>query len=53
MTATVTYAGPQGTYPGLDQYNILVPSSVAGMGTVNIVVTAGGVASNPIHVTIQ
>jgi uncharacterized protein (TIGR03437 family) len=53
ITAMVSYAGPQGTYSGLDQYNILVPSSVAGVGTVNIVLTAGGVASNPIHVTIQ
>jgi uncharacterized protein (TIGR03437 family) len=53
IAATVAYAGPQGTYAGLDQYNILIPGSVAGMGTVDIVVTAGGMASNPLHVTIQ
>ena len=29
VAATVSYAGPQGGYPGLDQYNILVPSSLA------------------------
>ena len=26
----MTYAGPQGTYAGLDQFNILVPDSVLG-----------------------
>jgi uncharacterized protein (TIGR03437 family) len=53
VNATVAYAGPQETYSGLDQYNILIPNSAAGIGSVNIVVTAGGMASNPIHVTIQ
>ena len=53
VSATVTYAGPQPTYSGLDQYNILIPSSLAGKGQVNIVVTAGGKKSNPVNVTIQ
>jgi uncharacterized protein (TIGR03437 family) len=53
VLATVTYAGAQGTYQGLDQYNVLIPSSLAGKGKVDIVVTAGGKPSNPVNVTIQ
>ena len=49
----VAYAGGQGTYPGLDQYNVLVPRSLIGRGKVNVVVTVGGHASNPVNVTIK
>jgi uncharacterized protein (TIGR03437 family) len=51
--ADVKYAGAQPTYPGLDQYNVLIPSSLAGKGKVDIVVAAGGKRSNPVNVTIQ
>jgi uncharacterized protein (TIGR03437 family) len=51
--ATVSYAGPQGTYPGLDQYNILIPDSLAGKGKVDVVVTADGKPSNPVNLVIQ
>jgi uncharacterized protein (TIGR03437 family) len=53
IPATVTYAGPQGTYPGLDQYNILVPDSLGGKGKVDVIVTAAGKPSNPVNVTLQ
>lgn len=53
ISATVTYAGTQGTYPGVDQYNILIPPSLAGAGKVNVVVTAAGLPSNPVNFTIQ
>lgn len=53
IPATVSYAGPQGTYPGLDQYNILIPDSLAGTGKVDVVVTADGKPSNPVNVVIQ
>lgn len=53
VAATVSYAGPQGTYAGLDQYNILIPNSVAGMGKVDVIVTANSKASNPVNVTIE
>jgi len=51
--ATVTYAGPQGTYPGLDQLNLLIPSSIAGRGQAYIIITAAGRTSNPIYVSVQ
>ncbi len=53
VKATVAYAGPQGGEPGFDQVNVLLPSSLAGAGNVNVQVTAGGVAANPVQVTIQ
>jgi uncharacterized protein (TIGR03437 family) len=49
----VTYAGAQPSYAGLDQVNITLPSSLAGAGNVNIQITANGVLSNTVHVTIQ
>lgn len=51
--ATVLYAGPQNYYPGVDQVNIVIPQSLAGAGNVPVVVTAGGVTSNTVNVTIQ
>jgi uncharacterized protein (TIGR03437 family) len=53
VNATVAYAGAQGTYAGLDQYNVLIPASLAGKGSVNVMVTAGGKPSNAVNVTIQ
>jgi len=53
MVTDVVYAGPQGVYSGLDQYNILIPRALAGMGKVDVVVTAGGKSSNAVNVSIQ
>jgi uncharacterized protein (TIGR03437 family) len=52
-TVTVTYAGPQLNYPGLDQVNIQLPASLAGSGNSAIQIVAGGVPSNTVHVLIQ
>jgi uncharacterized protein (TIGR03437 family) len=53
VPASVTYAGPQGTYLGTDQINLLIPRSLAGAGLVPIDVTAEGVAANQVYVAIQ
>lgn len=53
MTLTPTYAGPQGTFTGLDQYNLLLPRTLAGKGKVNIVITADGRTSNQAVVSIK
>lgn len=50
VNATVSYSGPQGTYPGLDQVNLLIPAGVKGKATV--VVTAAGRPSNPVTVVL-
>ncbi len=51
--ATVAYAGPQGTYSGLDQYNILVPNSLAAQGPTTLAVTVANRQSNTLTVTFQ
>jgi uncharacterized protein (TIGR03437 family) len=53
VNATVQYSGAEGVYPGLDQVNILIPSSLAGAGKVSVVVTSAGVVSNPVYLYIQ
>ena len=53
VNAPVSYAGPEGTYTGLDQINILIPASLAGKGWVNVQVTGEGVTANNVQITIQ
>jgi uncharacterized protein (TIGR03437 family) len=55
---TVQYAGAQGggaagSYYGLDQVNVLLPRSLVGSGTVNVVLTASGQTANTVTVDIQ
>ena len=44
------YAGTQGTNPGLDQINVTIPQSLAGMGNVPVLLSVGGMTS--LNVTI-
>jgi uncharacterized protein (TIGR03437 family) len=53
VNATVLYAGPGGNSSGLDQLNIQLPASVAGKGNVNLQFSVGGIAANPVQITIQ
>jgi len=50
---TVTYAGAQPSWPGLDQVNLQLPSGLKGLGSVNVVVTVAGQAANTVTVTFQ
>lgn len=53
IAVPVAYAGPQGTYAGLDQINLSLPQSLAGKGKVDVIVTAAGKPSNPVHITLR
>ncbi len=53
VNAPVQYVGPQLSFAGMDQVVVQIPASVSKMGNVNIQLTAGGVAANPVQVTIQ
>jgi uncharacterized protein (TIGR03437 family) len=53
VAASVAYAGPQGTFTGLDQANVLLPASLAGKGNVTVQLTANGIAANSVNITIQ
>jgi uncharacterized protein (TIGR03437 family) len=54
VSCQVTYAGPQGGVgPGVDQLNLILPSSLAGSGLSGISLSIGGVTSNIVYVAIQ
>lgn len=53
LNLTPAYAGPQGTFTGLDQYNLLLPRSLAGKGKVGVIVTADSRTSNQANVSIK
>jgi uncharacterized protein (TIGR03437 family) len=50
-----TYVGPQGQYPGLDQVNVQLPSSLSGSGTVKVTVKTQdtGAVSNAVTIDIE
>jgi uncharacterized protein (TIGR03437 family) len=50
---TLVYAGQQGTYPGLDQVNLQLPTALKASGALNVVVTAEGQAANDVMIVIQ
>ena len=52
QTTETLYAGPQGSFVGLDQLNLRVPRSLAGRGEEDVVLTVGGIASNTVRVSI-
>jgi uncharacterized protein (TIGR03437 family) len=43
----------QGSFAGLDQVNVLLPRSLAGSGTVSLVLTASGQFTNAVNISIQ
>jgi uncharacterized protein (TIGR03437 family) len=53
VPATVTYAGKQGGMVGVDQLNVVLPMSLAGRGTVDIVVSVDGKQANTVKVQIK
>jgi uncharacterized protein (TIGR03437 family) len=53
LRVPVLYAGPQGTYYGLDQINVNVPPQLRGAGAVNLRVVVNGVSSGTVTVNIN
>jgi uncharacterized protein (TIGR03437 family) len=51
--ATVQSAGPGGMLPWIDEVDVVIPQSLVGAGNVPVVITAGGLSSNMVYVTIQ
>ncbi|HLK63184.1 MAG TPA: hypothetical protein VKU19_07075 [Bryobacteraceae bacterium] len=51
--APLQYAGAQGQYEGLDQVNVALPASLAGMGEVSVYVVADGKLSNMTTLNVQ
>jgi uncharacterized protein (TIGR03437 family) len=54
VSVPVLYAGPAPGFAGEDQVNVgPLPHSLAGLGSVAILLTADGQAANPVNVTVQ
>jgi uncharacterized protein (TIGR03437 family) len=53
LNATVTYAGPQGEFVGLDQVNLVLPRELNGRGTVDIALTVETRAANVTQIVLQ
>jgi len=52
-TASITFAGAQGEYAGLDQVNAEVPRTAAGSGKVDVVLLADNKAANTVTLEFQ
>jgi uncharacterized protein (TIGR03437 family) len=52
VDAPVTYAGPQGTFAGLDQVDVLLPMALADSGLVGVVPTINGIIANTVYISI-
>jgi uncharacterized protein (TIGR03437 family) len=52
-TSGVDFAGPQGTYVGVDQINLRLTRSLIGRGEVDVGLTVDGQASNTVRVSIR
>ncbi|HKQ76628.1 MAG TPA: SBBP repeat-containing protein [Blastocatellia bacterium] len=53
VDATVSFAGAQGDFVGLDQVNVGLPRSLAGRGAVDIVLMADGVTANTVTARVK
>lgn len=52
-TAPVNFVGAQPQFPGISQIHLPLGLSLRGAGTVDVVVTVDGQASNPVQIAIQ
>jgi uncharacterized protein (TIGR03437 family) len=53
MEAEVLYAGPQGSFVGLDQVNVEIPRALAGKGEVEVMLAVGAETSNLVTVAFH
>jgi uncharacterized protein (TIGR03437 family) len=53
VSLPVTYFGPQGQFPGIDQVNVQVPPSMAGAGLVTLTIAADGQTANGVTLKIR
>jgi uncharacterized protein (TIGR03437 family) len=49
----VLFAGPQGSFPGLDQVNVEIPNALTGKGEVNVTLAVDGASTNTVSVNIK
>ena len=52
IISQIDYAGTQNGFAGLDQLNIVIPSTARGSGEVDLILTVDGVTANKVRVNI-
>jgi uncharacterized protein (TIGR03437 family) len=52
FTATVTYAGPDPQFPGVDQVNLVLPATIES-GYTAVTLTCAGTAVNTVYIDVQ
>jgi uncharacterized protein (TIGR03437 family) len=50
---TPAFSGPQGTFAGLDQINVVLPASLAGKGELDMTVSANSIVSATVKVSVK
>jgi len=53
VPSEVSFAGPQGVFIGLDQVNLPLARSLAGIGEVDITLTVDGKTSNTVRASFK
>lgn len=53
VNSPAAYAGPQNAFPGLDQVNVPLPRSLAGRGSVDVVLIVDGLAANTVTINVR
>jgi uncharacterized protein (TIGR03437 family) len=53
VSVPVLYAGPQPSFAGLDQVNVLLPVTLRGIGSVDLVLAVDGQTANTVRVSVQ
>jgi uncharacterized protein (TIGR03437 family) len=51
--ASVTFAGSQGDFEGLDQVNVLLPRSLIGRGEADLLLTVDAQMANPVRINVK
>jgi uncharacterized protein (TIGR03437 family) len=53
VNAPVLFAGPQGTFVGLDQVNVQLPVALKGRGELDVLLTVDGQSANTVTIGVQ
>jgi uncharacterized protein (TIGR03437 family) len=51
--ASVSYAGPSGGFPGLDQLNVALPEGVSGAAPIVVITASGAKSRTGVFITVQ
>lgn len=53
VISPISYVGPQNIFAGIDQVSIALPRSLAGRGSVDVILVVDGLAANTVTLTVR